>query len=143
MDGLVCEHVVTRTVRDSAAALDCTAGPDVGDPYWAPPPERPYLEEVSREPGRLRLAHWSRTFRNESIHPDCVAAVEKTARICADLGHQVEEAAPTVDLDSIDAIDLVVGLEEEIGLEISEDELREIEVVQDIVDLIHRALQGG
>jgi acyl carrier protein len=48
-----------------------------------------------------------------------------------------------LDLDSIDAIDLVVGLEEEIGLEVSEDELREIKVVQDIVDLIHHALQGG
>jgi acyl carrier protein len=47
-----------------------------------------------------------------------------------------------LDLDSIDAIDLVVGLEEEIGLEVSEDELREIKVVQDIVDLIHRALMN-
>jgi amidase len=101
MNGLVCEHVVTRTVRDSAAVLDCTAGPDVGDPYWAPPPERPYLEEVSRDPGRLRLACWSRTFRNEPIHPDCVAGVKKAAELCADLGHQVEEAAPTVDLDRI------------------------------------------
>jgi amidase len=101
MSGLVCEHVVTRTVRDSAAVLDCTAGPDVGDPYWAPPPERPYLEEVSRDPGRLRLACWSRTFRDEPIHPDCVAGVKKAAEICADLGHQVEEAAPTVDLDRI------------------------------------------
>jgi Asp-tRNA(Asn)/Glu-tRNA(Gln) amidotransferase A subunit family amidase/quercetin dioxygenase-like cupin family protein len=102
MNGLVCEHVVTRTVRDSAAVLDCTAGPDVGDPYWAPPPDRPYLEEVSRDPGSLRLACWSKTFRDEPIHPDCAAAVKKTADICADLGHQVEEAAPTVDLDKID-----------------------------------------
>jgi len=101
MNGLVCEHVVTRTVRDSAAVLGCTAGPDVGDPYWAPPPERPYLEEVSRDPGKLRLACWSRTFRDEPIHPDCAAAVEKAAGICADLGHQVEEAAPAVDLDRI------------------------------------------
>jgi len=58
------------------------------------------------------------------------------------------EVSPTadlredLDLDSIDAIDLVVGLEEEIGLEVSEDELREIKVVQDIVDLIHRALMN-
>ncbi len=46
MSGLVAEHVVTRSVRDSAAVLDCTAGPAPGDPYHAPPPERPYLEEV-------------------------------------------------------------------------------------------------
>jgi amidase len=101
MSGLVCEHVVTRTVRDSAAVLDCTAGPDVGDPYWAPPPERPYLEEISRDPGRLRLAYWSRTFRDEPIHPECAAGVKKAAEICADLGHQVEEAAPSVDMDRI------------------------------------------
>jgi amidase len=104
MDGLVSEHVVTRTVRDSAAVLDCTAGPDVGDPYWAPPPERPYLEEVSRDPGQLRLACWSRTLRDEPIHPDCAAAVRKTAELCADLGHRVEEAAPSVDMDRIDDV---------------------------------------
>jgi amidase len=102
MDGLVCEHVVTRTVRDSAAVLDCTAGPDVGDPYFAPPPERPYLEEVSRDPGRLRIAYWPRTFRGEPIHPDCAAGAKKAAEICADLGHQVEEAAPAVGLERID-----------------------------------------
>ena len=101
MSGLVSEHVVTRTVRDSAAVLDCTAGPDVGDPYWAPPPERPYLEEVSRDPGRLRLAYWSKTFPGEPVHPDCVAAVEKTARLCEGLGHDVGEAAPPVDMDQI------------------------------------------
>ena len=104
LNGLVSEHVVTRTVRDSAAMLDCTAGPDVGDPYWAPPPERPYLDEVSRDPGRLRLAYWSKTFPGDPVHPDCVAAVEKTARLCADLGHEVEEAAPPVDMDRIGEI---------------------------------------
>jgi amidase len=102
MNGLVAEHVVTRTVRDSAAVLDCTAGPDVGDPYWAPPPERPYLEEISRDPGRLRLAYWSKTFRGEPIHPDCAAGVKKAAELCADLGHRVEEASPAVDIDRID-----------------------------------------
>ncbi len=101
MSGLVSEHVLTRTVRDSAAVLDCTAGPDVGDPYWAPPPERPYLEEVSRDPGRLRLAYWSRTFPGEPVHPDCVAAVEKAARLCEGLGHEVAEGAPPVDMDQI------------------------------------------
>jgi amidase len=101
MNGLVCEHVVTRTVRDSAAVLDCTAGPDLGDPYWAPPPERSYLSEVSRDPGKLRIAYWPRTFRNEAIHPDCVAGLTKAAETCADLGHRVEEAAPDVDMDRI------------------------------------------
>src|SRR5207244_9848782 len=54
--GLVAEHAVTRTVRDSAALLDATAGPDLGDPYWAPPPSRPFLDEVGADPGKLRIA---------------------------------------------------------------------------------------
>ena len=53
--GLVHEHAVTRSVRDSAALLDATSGPAPGDPYWAPPKERPYLEDVKREPGRLEI----------------------------------------------------------------------------------------
>ncbi|MDH3212149.1 MAG: amidase family protein [Myxococcales bacterium] len=101
MNGLVSEHVVTRTVRDSAAVLDCTAGPDVGDPYWAPPPERPYREEVSRDPGRLRIACWTKTLNGEPIHPECVTAVEETARLCADLGHEIVEAAPPIDMDTL------------------------------------------
>src|SRR5690606_10764847 len=54
--GLACQHAVTRSVRDSAALLDATAGPMPGDPYFPPPPERTYLEEASRDPGRLRIA---------------------------------------------------------------------------------------
>jgi amidase len=101
MDGLVSEHVVSRTVRDSAAMLDCTAGPDVGDPYCAPPPERPYLEEASRDPGRRRLAYTSRTFTDKPVHPDCLAAMEKTARLCEGLGHEVEDASPPVNMDQV------------------------------------------
>jgi amidase len=101
MNGFVSEHVVTRTVRDSAAVLDCTAGPDVGDPYWAPPPERPYLEEVSRDPGRLRIASWTKKLDGRPIDPECVAAVEETARLCSDLGHEIVEAAPPVDMATI------------------------------------------
>jgi amidase len=97
--GFGCEHVVSRTVRDSAAALDCTAGPDVGDPYWAPPPERPYLDEVSREPGPLRIACWTRDLKGEPIHSDCADAVQDVARLCTDLGHQVEEGKPEFDQD--------------------------------------------
>ena len=91
MSGLVCEHVVTRSVRDSAAALDATAGPDAGDPYAAPPPERPFLEEVGRDPGRLRIAWWSRTLDDQPLHPECAEAAESAAKLCADLGHEVEE----------------------------------------------------
>ncbi len=93
MSGLVAEHALTRSVRDSAALLDATAGPDVGDPYWAPPPARPYFQEMSADPGRLKIALSIRTAADVAVHTDCVQAVEETARLCAELGHEVEEAA--------------------------------------------------
>ena len=95
--GLAAEHAVSRTVRDSAALLDATAGPAPGDPYWPSPPERPYLDEVGRGPGRLRIAFSKTPLSGIDVHPDCIAAVEDAARLCADLGHEVEEAAPAVD----------------------------------------------
>lgn len=93
--GIIYEHVVTRTVRDSAAMLDATAGPDLGDPYPAPPQERPYLEEVSRDPGRLKIGFITRLpagwHETTEPHADCVAAVEQSAGLCASLGHTVEQ----------------------------------------------------
>lgn len=92
--GLAIEHVVSRSVRDSAAALDATHGPDSGAPYAAPSPERPFLEEVAREPGRLRIAFLKTTFEGEPIHPECAAAVEDAARLLASLGHELAEDRP-------------------------------------------------
>ncbi|HLG16412.1 MAG TPA: amidase [Blastocatellia bacterium] len=92
--GLVAEHAVTRSVRDSAALLDATSGPDLGDPYAAPPPARPFLREVGAEPGRLRIAFTSKAATGVPVHADCVTAVEDAAKLCADLGHDVVEAAP-------------------------------------------------
>jgi amidase len=94
--GLVADHVVTRSVRDSAALLDATAGPDVGDPYWAPPPGRPFLQEVGSDPGRLRIAFTTTTPRGVKVHTDCISAVEDAAALCAELGHEVVEGAPEV-----------------------------------------------
>jgi len=54
--GIDVTHAITRSVRDSAALMDATSGPMVGDPYWAPPPVRPFLEEVGADPGHLRIA---------------------------------------------------------------------------------------
>ena len=95
--GLVVEHAITRSVRDSAALLDATSGPDVGDPYWAPPPARPFLHEVGADPGRLRIAFTTEAVSGVPIHPDCVRAVNDAAELCADLGHEVLEAAPALD----------------------------------------------
>src|SRR4029453_14390175 len=93
--GLVVEHAMTRSVRDSAALLDATAGPDLGDPYAAPPPARPFLDEISRLPGFLRVAFTSRAATGVPGHPDCVRAVEGAAKLCEDLGHEVTEATST------------------------------------------------
>ena len=99
--GLVVEHALARSVRDSAALLDATSGPDVGDPYWAPPPARPFLEEVGAAPGRLRIAFTTAAFTDVSVHADCVSAVRDAAALCADLGHEVVEAAPAVSGDLV------------------------------------------
>jgi amidase len=81
-------------VRDSAALLDATAGPDLGDPYCAPLPERPFLEEVGADPGRLRVAYCPGPFGPTGIHPDCAAAVHDAAALCEALGHDVSEGIP-------------------------------------------------
>ena len=101
LSGLVVEHAVTRSVRDSATLLDVTAGPDLGDPYAAPPPERPYGEEVSRPPGFLRVAFTSSAATGVAVHADCVRAVREAATLCADLGHDVTEATPALAADTI------------------------------------------
>lgn len=95
--GLVAEHVLTRSVRDCAAVLDATSGPDIGDPYWAPPTDRSFLQAVEEPPGRLRIAFTDRTFSGTEVHPDCREAVRDVAKLCEDLGHHVEEASPQVD----------------------------------------------
>jgi amidase len=93
--GLLHEHVVTRTVRDSAAILDVTAGPAIGDPYYAPPPARPFIEEVGANPGKLRICFSTRPVMGTEISPECEQAVRDAAALCADLGHTVEEDPPT------------------------------------------------
>ena len=99
--GLVAEHAVTRSVRDSAVLLDATSGPDIGDPYWAPPPERPFTNEVGADPGNLRIAFTTESIAGVPIHPDCIQAVQETAALCADLGHEVTQAAPKMSGDSL------------------------------------------
>ena len=94
--GLVNEHVVTRSVRDTAAILDAIAGPMPGDPYFATPPTRPFLEEVGTAPGVLRIGVLA-DFPGQAtpLHPDCVAAVHATAQLLSALGHTVEESSPS------------------------------------------------
>jgi amidase len=86
---LTHEHVVTRSVRDSAAVLDAIAGPACGDPYTAPEPARPFAAEVGAPPGTLRIAFLA-AVPSVDIDSECVQAVEGAVRLLGDLGHRVE-----------------------------------------------------
>lgn len=97
--GLIAEHVVTRSVRDCAAVLDATAGPDLGDPYWAPPAPASYLDAIRTPPGRLRIAFATKDPRGRAWHPECQAAVDQAVSLCAALGHEIEEGAPEIPID--------------------------------------------
>ena len=96
--GIVSEHALTRTVRDSAALLDVTSGADIGDPYYAPPKDRLFLEEVKRDAGSLKIGFLTSVPEGWSVkiqvHPDCENAVKDAAQLCEDLGHIVEEIVP-------------------------------------------------
>jgi len=92
--GLSVEFVVTRSVRDTAALLDATAGAMPGDPYVAPPPARPFATAVAMPPLSLRVGVLRGAPRAVETHPECLAAVDRAARLLADLGHHVEEAHP-------------------------------------------------
>ena len=108
--GASVAHAVTRTVRDSAALLDATSGPDVGDPYWAPPPAGPFLHEVGREPGRLRIALTTAPWNGQPVDPECAAAARVTATLCETLGHRVEEARPEIDAPALGlATRIIIG----------------------------------
>jgi amidase len=83
------EHVLTRSVRDTAAVLDAIAGPGVGDPYVAPPPARPFLDEVGADPGRLRVGYRTHTPTGDS-HTEVVHGVTAAADLLSALGHDVD-----------------------------------------------------
>jgi Asp-tRNA(Asn)/Glu-tRNA(Gln) amidotransferase A subunit family amidase len=89
--GLAAPHAITRSVRDSAALLDATQGPDLGDAYWAPPPQRPFLAEVGVPPGRLRVALAYRVLPNIPLHEECRHATAMTGKLMESLGHMVDD----------------------------------------------------
>lgn len=95
--GFAIEHVLTRSVRDSAAMLDATHGPDVGAPYLAPPPAEPFLAAVGQPPGRLRIAFTARPLLGKRVDPGVRVGLEAAAKLLAGLGHEMVEAAPEID----------------------------------------------
>ena len=107
--GLSVGHVVSRSVRDSALMLDCTAGTEPGDPYAAPTPERPFVEELKRPAGKLRIAMMLLDHRGAKLHPECEKAVRGAAKLCASLGHIVEETDPKLDLVALRPLNATIA----------------------------------
>ena len=99
--GMSAGHCVSRSVRDSAALLDASQGPATGDAYAAPARERPYLDELERKPGRLRIAWLKKPVLPAEVAPECDEAAERAAALCVSLGHSVEEASPTLDIAAV------------------------------------------
>jgi amidase len=92
--GFVQEHVMTRTVRDSALLLDAVDAPTPGEPYAAPAKVRPWIDEVGADPGKLRIAFTRSPLHSGHTHPDCEAALDDAIQLLADLGHDLTEARP-------------------------------------------------
>jgi amidase len=108
LSGLVAEHALTRSVRDSAALLDATSGPDLGDPYWTPSPSRRFLQEVSTAPGSLLIAYTTKAPGGATVSPECIEAVTDAAGLCEELGHTIEIADAALNPDiPIDALDVL------------------------------------
>lgn len=99
--GLSTNHVITISVRDSAAILDCIAGPDIGDPYYAPPQPQSYLTSLSAQPKTLKIAVATKASVPVSVTAECVTAVENAAKLCQELGHQVTIDQPEIDAEPL------------------------------------------
>ncbi len=135
-NGQAVVHAITRSVRDSALLLDVTRGAEAGIPYDAPPVERPYIEEVRREPGKLRIALMPQAIFPLPIHAECLKAVNNAAKLCASLGHEVEEAAPQIPskeyydavgvISSVGTLAIVTAQEKVLGRKVTEADLEPI-----------------
>lgn len=134
--GLTTTHAVSRTVRDNAALMDLTHGPETGSRYIAPPPERSYLSELERDPARLKIAVWKEAPNGTKPDPDADEGLRNTAKLLESLGHHVEEAGPQLDGEllgksfshvlSAHSAAFARIREEALGRELSDDELEPV-----------------
>jgi len=93
-DGMSTSHVITRSVRDSAAILDAISGYEIGSHFWSPPHHRPFIEELRVDPGPLSVGFHTRSAFGREVHAECKNAVIQTCALLNELGHQVEEIVP-------------------------------------------------
>ena len=132
-NGMSTDHVISRSVRDSALFLDISCGRSLGDPHGAPTVDGPFLDEVSRPPGELRIAMTATAPSGVKADEACVASLLDTAQLCTDLGHKVTEAAPEFDADRLqEAVVTIINANtaamvdarvEQLGRELSEEDL--------------------
>jgi amidase len=94
LEGLSTSGPISRTVADAAALLDVLAGYEPGDPWWAPLPERPFVEETSLPPGRLRVAVTTTPPIETHVDAACTDALTSAAKLLTELGHEVIEDTP-------------------------------------------------
>jgi amidase len=118
--GFSIGHVVSISVRDSAVMLDAIHGPEPSSPYVAPPPQRPYAEEVRRDPGRLRIAFTDKSPYGDAIDPEIAAAVRDVATLLAKLGHHVEERAPALAADPAVVMAVIVSANTAMNVRVAE-----------------------
>jgi amidase len=107
--GFSTSHAVSHSVRDSAVLLDIACAPQPGDPYWAAPPVTPFAAAAEHDPSPLRIAFSTIALASQGIDPECAEAVRAAARLCADLGHHVEEVDPPVDRTAMAAAGVVIS----------------------------------
>jgi amidase len=136
--GFSCGHVLSISVRDSAVMMDAIHGPETSSLYVAPPPERPFSQEVGRDPGRLRITFTDKSPYGDAIDPEIAGAVREVARLLEGLGHHVEERAPPLAADPAAVMTTIVGgntgltvrmIEQRVGRAMTEDDIELLTLV--------------
>lgn len=135
--GLSANHVISRSVRDSALLLDLTAGPEAGSRVRPPMASGSYLQALTRPERKLRIAVWRKNYFGVPVHADCLAAVDKAAQLCEAMGHVLEEKMPELPVAEIYAgmgAGMFSGLrsavearEKQLGRSVREDELEPLD----------------
>jgi amidase/6-aminohexanoate-cyclic-dimer hydrolase len=141
--GLSCSHVLSISVRDSAAMLDAIHGPELSSPYFAPEPERPFLEEVGRDPGKLRIAFTDKSPHGEAIDPEIAAATREVAALLAKLGHEVEERAPVLAADPAVVMTTITSASTALNLRLAEQRFGRAMTDRDFERLTLASAQNG
>ena len=133
--GFSVGHVLSISVRDSAVMMDAIHGAEPSSLYVAPPPERPFSQEVGRDPGHLRISFTDKSPYGDAIDPEIAAAVRDVAKLLAGLGHHVEERAPPLAADPAAVMTTIVGgntaltirlLEQRVGRTLTSDDVERL-----------------